>query len=100
MSLKELADDIVSTGLLDFSVCLTGPPGAGKSAWVRYVADRLDLEVLHLRASDLLDSYVGGTEKRIAAAFQRAADERAFLVIDEADSVLRDRRGARAGCGR
>ena len=94
VSLKELADDIVSTGLLDFSVCLTGPPGSGKSAWVRYVADRLDLQVLHLRASDLLDSYVGGTEKRIAAAFQRAVDERAFLVIDEADSFLRDRRGA------
>lgn len=97
VSLKELADDIVSTGLLDFSVCLTGPPGAGKSAWVRYMADRLDLQVLHVRASDLLDSYVGGTEKNIAAAFQRAVDERAFLVVDEADSVLRDRRGARAG---
>lgn len=97
VSLKELADDIVATGLLDFSVCLTGPPGSGKSAWIRYVADRLNLEVMHVRASDLLDSLVGGTEKRIAAAFRRAEDERAVLVIDEIDSLLRDRRGAQFG---
>ena len=93
-NLLTLADDICSTGDLRFSVCLTGPPGSGKSAWVRHLADRLDLRVMHKRTSDLLDSLVGGTEKRIAAAFQRAADERAFLVFDEADSLLRDRDGA------
>ena len=96
-NLLTLADDICSTGDLRFSVCLTGPPGSGKSAWVRYLADRLDLEVMHKRTSDLLSSLVGGTEKRIAAAFQRAADERAFLVFDEADSLLRDRDGAVRG---
>ena len=96
-TLLTLADDICSTGDLRFSVCLTGPPGSGKSAWVRYLADRLDLEVMHKRTSDLLSSLVGGTEKRIAAAFQRAADERAFLVFDEADSLLRDRDGAVRG---
>ena len=94
VNLKGLADDIVSTGNLRFSVCLTGPPGAGKSAWVRYLAERLDLEVLHKRTSDLLDKYVGESEKRIAAAFQQALDDKAFLVFDEADSLLRDRQGA------
>ena len=93
-NLLTLADDICSTGDFRFSAVVTGPPGAGKSAWVRYVADRLDLQVMHKRTSDLLDSFVGGTEKRIAAAFQQAADERAFLVFDEADSLLRDRDGA------
>ena len=94
VNLKELADDLVSTGNLRFSVCLTGPPGAGKSAWVRYLAERLDLEVLHKRTSDLLDKYVGESEKRIAGAFQQAVDEKALLVFDEADSLLRDRRDA------
>lgn len=94
VDLKALADDICSTGNLHFSACLTGPPGAGKSAWVRYLAERLDLEVMHKRTSDLLGKYVGESEKRIAAAFQQAADDKVFLVFDEADSLLRDRRGA------
>ena len=97
VDLEALADDICATGDLRFSVCLTGPPGAGKSAWVRYLAERLDLEVRHKRTSDLLGKYVGETEKRIAAAFQQAADDKVVLVFDEADSLLRDRQGAVQG---
>jgi SpoVK/Ycf46/Vps4 family AAA+-type ATPase len=39
--------------------------------------------------------WVGGTEHLIAEAFARARDENAILVMDEADSFLRDRTGAR-----
>jgi SpoVK/Ycf46/Vps4 family AAA+-type ATPase len=39
--------------------------------------------------------YLGESEKAIAAAFEEAADLRAFLILDEADSLLRDRREAR-----
>ena len=77
-----------------FSLCLQGPPGTGKSAFVRYLAERLGLEVLQKRTSDLLSMWVGGTEKRIAAAFAEARDTGAFLVFDEADSLLADRRSA------
>ena len=35
--------------------------------------------------------WVGESEKAIALAFEEAADLRAFLIIDEADSLLRDR---------
>ena len=40
---------------------------------------------------------VGETEKGIARVFEEAADRRAMLVLDEADALLRDRAGARAG---
>ena len=46
------------------------------------------------RASDLMSMWVGGTEQRIAAAFAEARDTGAFLVFDEADSLLADRRFA------
>ena len=36
--------------------------------------------------------WVGGTEKAIAAAFTEARNAEAFLVFDEADSLLADRR--------
>jgi SpoVK/Ycf46/Vps4 family AAA+-type ATPase len=77
-----------------FSICVDGPPGTGKSAWVRHLAERLDMEVRLERASDLLDMYVGGTEAKIARAFARAQAAGELLVFDEADSFLQDRRGA------
>ena len=79
---------------LNWSMCLHGPPGTGKSQFARYLANRLGLEVMHQRASDLLSMWVGGSEKRIAAAFAVARTQHAMLVIDEADSLLSDRREA------
>ena len=89
-----LADRLTETGARTFSVCLQGPPGTGKSAYAGYLADRLGMEVLRKRASDLLDRYVGETEKAIAAAFAEARAAESFLLFDEADSLLADRRFA------
>ena len=92
--LSELAERLACGNERLFSLCLQGPPGTGKSACVRYLADRLGLEVLQKRTSDLLSPWVGGTEQNIAAAFREARDDEAFLVFDEADSLLADRRYA------
>ena len=74
--------------------CFHGPAGTGKSELARHIADALEKPLLVKRASDLLDMYVGQTEKRIAAMFDDARQRDAVLVLDEADSFLRDRRGA------
>ena len=89
-----LANRVVTTTHKRFSFVLQGPPGTGKSAYVRYIAERLDMEVMQKRTSDLLSMWVGGTEANIARAFARARDDGAFLVFDEADSLLEDRRRA------
>ncbi|EPR37706.1 AAA ATPase central domain protein [Desulfovibrio sp. X2] len=72
-----------------------GPPGTGKSALARHVAESLDRELLEKRLSDILDPYVGMTERNIAAAFAEAEDTGAVLVFDEADSLLFSRGRAR-----
>lgn len=72
-------------------LCLYGPPGTGKTEFARHLAKVLDQPLLIKRASDLLDKYVGGTEKNIAGMFKEASQERAILLLDEADSFLRDR---------
>lgn len=92
--LMELADRLAGRDARRFSMCLQGAPGTGKSAYARYLAERLGLEVKHVRASNVLDMYVGQSEKNIARAFAEARAEEAFLVFDEADSLLADRRGA------
>ena len=76
------------------SFLLSGPPGSGKSAWIRHLAKRLELQVLEKRASDLLDAFLGGTERHIADAFAEARDTNAFLIFDEAESLLADRTNA------
>ena len=88
------AESIVKNGGKHFSLCLQGPPGTGKSAFVRYLAERLGLQVTQKRASDLMSMWVGETEQQIAAAFAEARAEGSILVFDEADSLLADRRGA------
>lgn len=75
-------------------LCLYGPPGTGKTEFGRYVAKTLNKTLIVKRASDLLGSYVGMTEKHIASMFKQAQQEGAVLLLDEADSFLRDRQGA------
>jgi SpoVK/Ycf46/Vps4 family AAA+-type ATPase len=93
--LRGLVDRLVSTGSpAGATMCLSGAPGTGKSAFARYLADRLGMPVLEKRASDLLDRYVGGSERNIADAFAEARDNEAFLIFDEADSLIGARSGA------
>lgn len=76
------------------SLCLHGPSGTGKSELVKYLAWRMGRPLLVKRVSDLQSPWVGVCERNIAEAFREAEDDGAVLLFDEADSFLRDRRGA------
>ena len=94
VDLVAFADRVAQSRSLALSFLLSGPPGAGKSAFARHLAERLDLELIEKRYSDLVSMWLGESEKAIGLAFEEAADLRAFLVFDEADSLLRDRAAA------
>lgn len=68
-----------------------GAPGTGKTELARHLAAETGLLLVVRRASDLLSMFVGGTEKAIAAAFREAEREDGLLLVDEADSFLRER---------
>jgi transitional endoplasmic reticulum ATPase len=76
-------------------LCLYGASGTGKTEFGRYLAKELDRPLLVKRGSDLLGPYLGQTEANIANMFYEATYEKAVLMLDEADSFLRDRSGAR-----
>lgn len=75
-------------------ICCYGPPGTGKTAWANWLAEQLDMPLLLKQGSDLLDPYVGGTEQKIARAFEQAKSDNCVLVLDEVDSFLFSRDGA------
>ncbi len=78
-------------------ICLYGPSGTGKSAYAHWLSDYLNKPLLIKKVSDLMDKYVGETEKQIASAFNEANTNNAILLLDEVDSFLRDRRFAQQG---
>ena len=76
------------------ALCFYGAPGTGKTALAEHIAKALDKPLIIKQASDLMSKYVGETEQNMAAMFKEAEDEKAVLLLDEADSFLQDRRGA------
>jgi len=92
--IDDLSAQLKSSGKQNFSLCLSGPPGTGKSAYARYLAKELGLDVLQKRASDIFSAFVGETEKRIADAFLEAKESKSLLIFDEADSFLYSRQDA------
>jgi SpoVK/Ycf46/Vps4 family AAA+-type ATPase len=75
-------------------ICLFGPPGTGKTALARYIADMIGVPLLTFRVSNIFSPFVGKTEQNIASAFEQARTDGAVLLFDEADSFLRERGGA------
>lgn len=76
---------------VNLNILLFGPPGAGKTEFVKYLGQELGKEILLKRASDLLSMYVGGSEKNIRNAFKEAEQDKKILFIDEADSLISPR---------
>lgn len=93
IDLRALARGISTTR--SARLCLYGAPGTGKTAFGTWLAEELECPLLLKRASDLISPYIGETERNIARVFREATRERALLLIDEADSFLRDRTGSR-----
>ena len=75
-------------------ICCYGPPGTGKTAWEAWLAEQLDMPLLLRQGADLLNPYVGGTERNIAQAFEQAKADNALLLLDEVDTFLFSRDGA------
>jgi SpoVK/Ycf46/Vps4 family AAA+-type ATPase len=79
---------------LPANIMFWGLPGTGKTEFAKYIAQELGKELLVKRMSDLQSMWVGETEKLIAAAFDEADREGAVLFLDEADSLILDRKTA------
>jgi len=77
-------------------VLLYGPPGTGKTMLARAVASTTDANFLTVDGPELLNKYVGESERRVRQLFTRARDSApAVVFFDEVDALG----SARAGDG-
>ena len=74
-------------------VLLYGPPGCGKTFVVRALASSGRLSVHAVKGAELMDKWVGSSEKAVRELFRRARDSAPSLIfLDEIDA-LAPRRG-------
>jgi len=80
-------------------VLLYGPPGCGKTFLVRALAGSGALNVFSVKGAELLDKWVGESERAVRELFRRATDAAPALVfLDEVDA-LAPRRGGSTDAG-
>ncbi|MGK3959391.1 AAA family ATPase [Sorangium sp. So ce118] len=74
-------------------ILLYGPPGCGKTLLARATAGESDLPFFNVRIEDILDPYVGMSERNLHDAFVEArAHAPCVLFLDELDALAFARR--------
>jgi transitional endoplasmic reticulum ATPase len=78
---------------------LFGPPGCGKTFLVRALAATGQLNVIAVKGAELMDKWVGESERAVRELFRRAAEAApAMVFLDEVDA-LAPRRGQSSDSG-
>ncbi|WP_433470719.1 AAA family ATPase [Saccharomonospora azurea] len=80
-------------------VLIYGPPGNGKTFLVRALAGTGALNVFSVKGAELMDKWVGESERAVRELFRRAAEAAPSLIfLDEVDA-LAPRRGQSSDSG-
>ncbi|HTJ43032.1 MAG TPA: AAA family ATPase [Kofleriaceae bacterium] len=73
------------------SAILAGPPGTGKTMVAQLLAKELGYDLYRIDLSQVVNKYIGETEKNLARIFTEAEDSHAVLFFDEADALFAKR---------
>jgi hypothetical protein len=70
------------------SVLFAGPSGTGKTMAAEVIANDLRLDLYRIDLSNVVNKYIGETEKNLRRLFDAAEDGCAILFFDEADALF------------
>ena len=70
------------------TVLLAGAPGTGKTMTAHVLAKELGIPLYQVSLSNIMDKYIGETEKHLEQAFSFAEKMNMVLFFDEADSLF------------
>ncbi|XP_065256830.1 nuclear valosin-containing protein-like isoform X2 [Emys orbicularis] len=79
-------------------VLLAGPPGCGKTLLAKAVANESGLNFISVKGPELLNMYVGESERAVRQVFQRARNSAPCVIFfDEVDALCPRRSDREAG---
>ncbi|KAF1790829.1 P-loop containing nucleoside triphosphate hydrolase [Phytophthora cactorum] len=79
-------------------VLLYGPPGCGKTLLAKAIAHESGANFISIKGPELLDKYVGESERSVRQVFQRArASSPCVVFFDELDALAPRRSGGAGG---
>ena len=70
------------------SALFVGAPGTGKTMAVHVLSSMLNLPLYKIDLSQVVDKYIGETEKKLEEIFNLAEKSNTILFFDEADSIF------------
>ena len=70
------------------SALFAGPPGTGKTMAAEVIAAELGLPLFRIDLSQVVNKYIGETEKNLRRLFDAAESSDVILFFDEADSLF------------
>ncbi len=70
------------------SVLFCGPPGTGKTMAAEALANALDLPMYRIDLSQVVNKYIGETEKNLRRIFDAAETSDCLMFFDEADALF------------
>jgi len=70
------------------SVLFAGPSGTGKTMAAEVLAAKLDIPMYRINLSQVVNKYIGETEKNLERVFDAADASETLLFFDEADSLF------------
>ncbi len=73
---------------LGISALFYGPSGTGKTMAAEVLARELDLDLFRIDLSQVVNKYVGETEKNLGRVFDAAENGGSILLFDEADALF------------
>lgn len=89
--------DLHSAGIIPYgkgvSALFYGPSGTGKTMAAQAIANELGLSLWRVDLSQILDKYIGETEKHLSQVFMTASRQNTLLFFDEADALFGKRSG-------
>jgi SpoVK/Ycf46/Vps4 family AAA+-type ATPase len=77
-------------------ILMYGPPGCGKTLLARATAGEVNAKFYNVQISDILDLYIGESERKLSAIFEKArADTPSVLFFDELEALAAKRQYTR-----
>ncbi len=84
-----------SERLSGINILFWGAPGTGKTAAAKYIGNEMGVVINEQKASELMGSLIGETEKNIGEYFRGMTGDSQVALLDEADSFFLNRSTAR-----